>query len=98
MLFRSLALDAALPAGVAHQFGQLRVAVKPAARHHGDGRQQLRQAPGRSGLGRALLAPDQHPADEGIDGVEDQGQLQPLLPHQGREGVNGTFRGHGGIL
>ena len=95
---QDLALITALPAGVAHQLGQFRVAVKRAARHHGDGGQQLRQPPGRGGLGRALLTPDQHPADEGIDGVEDQGQLQPLLPHQGRKGVNGTFRGHREIL
>ena len=95
---QDFALITALPAGVAHELGQFRVAVKPAARHHGDGRQQLRQPPGRSGLGRALLTPDQHPAEEGIDGVEDQGQLQPLLPHQGRKGINGTLGGHGEIL
>ena len=91
---QDLALSAALPAGVAHELGQLRVAVKRAARHHGDGGQELRQAPGRGGLGGALLAPDQHPADEGIDRVEDEGLLEALLAHQGREGVNGAFRGH----
>ena len=62
------------------------------------GRQQLRQPPGRGGLGRALLAPDQHPADEGIDGVENQGLLQTLLPDQGGEGIDGAFGGHGGNI
>jgi hypothetical protein len=91
---QDLALSAALPAGAAPQLRQLRVAVKRAARHHGDGGQELRQPPGRGGIGRALLTPDQHSADEGIDRVEDQGLLQALLPDQGREGVNGAFRGH----
>ena len=49
---------------------------------------------GRGGLGRALVAPDQQSADKGTDGVEDEGQLQPLLPHQCREGVNRAFGGH----
>ncbi len=53
---------------------------------------------GIAGLHQALLAVNQHPADEGIDGVEGKGQLQPLLAHQGRKGRNGTFRSHWEIL
>ena len=58
-----------LPAGVAHKLHLLRMALKGTAGHHGDGRQQLRQPPSRSGFGRALLPPHQHPAQQGIDGV-----------------------------
>ena len=95
---QGLALGPALAAGVAHQLELVGIAMKRAARHHRHGGQQLRQPPGRGGLGRALLAADQHPADEGIDGIENQGLFKPLLPDQGSEGIDGAFGGHGDIL
>ena len=47
--------------------------------------QQLRQRAHRGGLAGALLAADEHPADRGHDGVEDQRQLHRLLADDGRE-------------
>ncbi len=50
----------------------------------------LRQQPGKrphgGRLASALLAADEHPADRGHDGVEDQGQLHRVLAHDRREG------------
>ena len=94
----NLAGGPAPAAVVAHQLDFVGVAVKRTARHHRHGRQQFRQPSGRGGLGRALLAADQDPGDEGIDGIENQGLFETLLPDQGGEGIDGTFGGHGAIL
>ena len=51
--------------------------------------QQGGQGAYRRGLGGPLLAADQHPADLGVDGVEQQGPLHRGLPDYGGEGEAG---------
>jgi hypothetical protein len=84
----------------AARVGVGRVAGEPAARHHPDRRQQGTQPAHDRGLGGALLAPDQHPADRGRDRVEQQGQLEVGHADDGRERVErrvpGTCGSRGG--
>src|SRR5918995_721936 len=54
-----------------------------------DPRQQLGQRPYRGGLGRPLLTAHEHAPDLGRDGVDEQGQLQVVLAHDGGERVEG---------
>ena len=51
-----------------------------------DFRQQEGQGAGGRALGRAALAADQHAADLGVDGVQDQRTLHALLADDGGEG------------
>ncbi len=51
--------------------------------------QQGGQGAGGGGLGRAAFAADQHAADAGVNGVEDQGAPHALLADDGSEGVDG---------
>ena len=53
--------------------------------HKGRVGQQGRQRSRRGGFGRAPGAADQHTADAGVNGRQQQGALQHRLPHQGCE-------------
>ena len=56
----------------AGRVGAGRVAGEPALGHHADARQDPGQAADQRGLGGALLAGEQHAADAGVDGAEQQ--------------------------
>ena len=64
----------------------LRVAAEVAALDHVLLREESRERADGGGLRGALLAADQHAADRGVDGVQDQGELHPLLADDRGEG------------
>src|SRR5215210_2535079 len=65
----------------------LGVARVGAAGDHPDRGQEPRQGPYRRRFRRPLLPAHQHAPDLGRDGVQEQGQLQVLLPDDGGERV-----------
>ncbi len=52
----------------------------------GERRQEGRQGAGGAGLGRPAPPHDEHAADPGIDGGEEERELHALLPHDGGNG------------
>jgi len=52
-------------------------------------RQQRGQGAGRGGLARPPLAANQHPADLGVDGIQDQRPAHQVLVDDGGKGKNG---------
>src|SRR5579883_134907 len=52
----------------------------------GERRQEGRQGAGGAGLGRPAPPHDEHAADPGIDGGEEERELHALLPHDGGKG------------
>ena len=89
----ALAHLAALQVGVAGG------AVVGIARHHLDLRQKVGQGPDGGGFARAPVPHDHHPADAGVDHVEQQRQFHLLLPDDGGEGEDPALPGwrHGRV-
>ena len=77
-----------IAAVVAEGLKLLRIAVEGTTAHYFDLWQQGGQGAGCGGLSRAPLAADQHPADLGADGVQDEGHLHFLLADDSCEGEN----------
>ena len=61
-----------------------------AAAQDGDLGQQVGQGTDGSGLGRALLATDEHAAYTGVDGVQDQARFIALCPTMAVKGKRGS--------
>ena len=70
----------------AERLGIVRVATVRAATDDGDLRQQGGEGADSGGLGGALLAANQHAADAGVDGVQDERPLHRRLADDGGEG------------
>ena len=83
----------AVPGGAARRVRPVRaarvgvggVAGEAAAGDHVDAGQDAGQGPHQGRLGGALLAGEQHPADAGVDGAEQQGEAGVVLADDRRE-------------
>ena len=71
----------------AERFPIARAVAEAATRHHLLVGQQPSQGAHRGGLAGAFLAADQHPADGGVDRVQDQRRLHAVLADDGAEGI-----------
>ena len=85
-----------LAAPLANLLGNAGLAAVGATGNHGNLWQQRRQRADGGALGRALLAPHQHAADAGVDGVKQQRALHRRLADDGGEWET-RFASDGGL-
>ncbi|MHB1323032.1 MAG: hypothetical protein ACYCXZ_01635 [Coriobacteriia bacterium] len=80
-----------LPALRAHVGDDRWVAAETASLGHIDLGKDPAQGTDRRGLRGALVAPDQHAAHPGVDGVDEKRELEVFLPHDRAERIRQAF-------